>query len=88
LSAGVRAGQNAIVATLAVLIVIAFVAIMLHVNRMVFGTPTPLDEAVRIPVSCRLAVLGAAAPVVLLGIYIPAPIHSLLQLAARQLGGL
>ncbi len=34
-----------------------------------------------------MAVLAAAAPVVLLGVYMPAPVHDLLQLAAQQLGG-
>jgi len=87
LSAGMRAGQYAVVAILAILIVIAFVAIMQHVNGMVFGRPavTHLTEA--LPLSCRFAVLVAAAPVVLLGVYIPAPVHDLLQLAAQQLGG-
>ena len=92
LSAGMRAGQYAVVAILATLIVIAFVAIMLHVNGMVFGRALlggtmehRLTDAV--PASCRFAVLVAAAPVVLLGVYIPAPVHDLLQLAAQQLGG-
>ena len=88
LSAGMRAGQYAAVAILAILIVIAFVAIMLHVNRMVFGKPDGASSrAVALPASCRFAVLAAAAPVVVLGVYIPAPVHDLLQLAARQLGG-
>jgi len=87
LSAGLRAGQYTAVAFLAVLIVIAFVAIMLHVNGMVFGKPTMPRMAKALPASCRFAVLVAAAPVVLLGVYIPAPVHELLQLAAQQLGG-
>lgn len=87
LSAGMRAGQYTVVAILATLIVIAFVAIMLHVNGMVFGTPTAPRLAEALPASCRFAVLVAAAPVVILGVYIPAPVHELLQLAAQQLGG-
>jgi hydrogenase-4 component F len=87
LSAGMRAGQYTVVAILAALIVIAFVAIMLHVNGMVFGKPVTLRLKEALPASCRLAVLVAAAPVVLLGVYIPAPVHELLQLAAQQLGG-
>ncbi len=87
LSAGVRVGQRAAVSILATLIVIAFVGIMLHVNRMVFGKPTMPCCRTTLPLSCRLAVLAAAAPVVLLGVYIPPPVHNLLQLAARQLGG-
>ena len=87
LSSGVKAGQHAAVAILAVLIVIAFVAILWHVNRMVFGKPLLPYTVESLPVSCRLAVILAAAPVVLLGVYIPVPIHNLLQLAAQQLGG-
>ncbi len=87
LSAGISAGQYAVVAVLAALIVIAFIAIMLHVNRMVFGAPLATLRCRILPASCRFAVLAAAAPVVLLGVYMPAPLHDLLHLAARQLGG-
>ena len=86
LNAGVRAGQHTVVAILSSLIVIAFIAILGHVNRMILGKPVaPCKLA--LPLSCRLAVILASAPVILLGVYIPGPIHSLLQLAARQLGG-
>ena len=87
LSAGMRIGQYTVVAILGTLIVIAFVAIMLHVNGMVFGKPTAPRLTEALPASCRFAVLVAASPVVLLGVYIPAPVHDLLQLAAQQLGG-
>jgi hydrogenase-4 component F len=87
LSSGVGAGQHAAVAILAVLIVIAFIAILWHVNRMVFGKPLVPYSAESLPVSCKLAVILAAAPVVVFGVYIPVPVHSLLQLAAQQLGG-
>jgi hydrogenase-4 component F len=87
LSAGMRTGQYTVVAILGTLIVIAFVAIMLHVNGMVFGKPTAPRLTEALPASCRFAALVAAAPVVLLGVYIPAPVHDLLQLAAQQLGG-
>jgi hydrogenase-4 component F len=87
LSAGVRAGQHTTVAILASLIVIAFVAIMWQVNEMVFGRPATPHLAESLPISSRLAVMAAAAPVILLGVYIPVPVHDLLQLAARQLGG-
>jgi len=87
LSAGMHAGQYATVSILALLIVIAFVAIMQHTNRMVFGKPTLPRGKSLFPASCRIAVLGAALPVVVLGVYIPAPLHELLRLAAQQLGG-
>jgi hydrogenase-4 component F len=87
LSAGVRAGQHTAVAILASLIVIAFVAIMWHVNGMLFGRPETPYLAESLPASCRIAVVAAALPVILLGVYVPVPVHDLLQLAARQLGG-
>jgi hydrogenase-4 component F len=87
LSAGIRSGHNTAVAILAILIVVAFVAILRQVNGMLFGKPELHSTAEAIPWSCRTAVLIAALPVVVLGVYIPAPIHSLLQLAAQQLGG-
>jgi hydrogenase-4 component F len=87
LSAGIHAGRYSATAILASLIVIAFIAIMWHVNRMVFGRPAGHYMAESVPVSCRLAVVAAALPVILLGVYIPAPLHHLLQLAAQQLGG-
>ncbi len=87
LSAGIRAGEYAVVAALATLIVIAFVAILLHVNRMTLGKPEVAHPIETLPPSCRIAVVVAAIPVVLLGVYIPAPVNDLLQLAARQLGG-
>jgi len=88
LSAGLRGGHGLAIAILASLIVLAFIGIMLQVNRMTFGRPElPLEHLAVVPTSCRLAVIGAAVPVVILGIYIPGPLHSLLQLAAQQLGG-
>jgi hydrogenase-4 component F len=87
LSAGVRAGQHTAVAILASLIVIAFVAIMWHVNGMLFGRPETPYLAESLPASCRITVVAAALPVILLGVYVPVPVHDLLQLAARQLGG-
>ena len=87
LSAGIRSGNNTAVAILAILIVVAFVAIMRQVNSMLFGKPALHSTAEATPLSCRTAVLVAAIPVVVLGVYIPGPMHSLLQLAAQQLGG-
>jgi len=87
LSAGLREGHNVAVAILAALIVLAFVGILLQVNRMVFGRPESPGVDVPVPQTCRIAVVVAVLPVVVLGVYIPSPLHSLLQLAAQQLGG-
>ncbi len=87
LSAGLRSGHNAAVIILAILIVIAFIAIFLQVNRMLFGNPEPAAASTVVPQSCQVAILIAALPVVVLGVYIPGPVHSLMMLAAQQLGG-
>jgi hydrogenase-4 component F len=89
LSSGIRAGHFVAVGILAILIVIAFVGIIMHVNRMVFGRPEHEAALIssELPLSCRLGVLLAAIPVVVFGVYVPAPIYHLLQLAAGQLGG-
>ncbi|MGB6484289.1 MAG: proton-conducting transporter membrane subunit [Candidatus Acidiferrales bacterium] len=87
LSAGVQAGHPFVVGILATLIVIAFVGLMMHVNRMVFGRPIGPPTRVEIPLTCRLAIVVAAIPVAVLGVYIPAPMYHLLNLAAQQLGG-
>ena len=87
LSAGLRSGHNVAVAILATLIVVAFVAIMRQVNGMLFGKPESTAPVERVPLSCRTAVVLAAIPVFILGVYIPGPVHSLLTLAAQQLGG-
>lgn len=87
LAAGVRGGHPVAVAMLASLIVVAFVGIMLQVNRMVFGRPDGPRAPIVVPRTCWVAVVVAAVPVVVLGVYIPAPVHSLLHLAAQQLGG-
>ena len=87
LSAGMRDGHAVAVSILAALIVLAFVGIMLQVNRMTFGRPERIDVHVGVPQTCRIAVLAAAVPVAVFGIYVPGPVHSLLLLAARQLGG-
>jgi len=87
LSAGLQSGHNIAVIVLAILIVIAFVAIFLQINSMIFGEPDPATTVEKVPWSCSTAVVIAALPVVVLGVYIPGPVHSLLTLAAQQLGG-
>lgn len=87
LSAGLKSGHVAAVIILAILIVIAFVAIFLQVNSMLFGEPSQAAKPAVAPRSSRTAIIIAAAPIVVLGVYIPGPIHSLMTLAAQQLGG-
>ncbi len=81
---------------LAAFIVIAFFGVLLHLNQMVFGAPqngTPANrhstgggtKRFRLPFTCGLALILAAIPVLLLGFYVPKPLHDLLSLAASEL---
>jgi len=96
LKAGLNQRQYLATALLAIFIVIAFFGVMLHINRMVFGSQEgedapPTDEHSRgekvqkLPFSCRLALLLAAVPVFVLGFYIPKPLQDLLTQAAAGL---
>jgi hydrogenase-4 component F len=93
LKAGLARGQYVATGLLAIFIVVAFFGIMAHVNRMAFGAlPKGVSEqgnpgretaeAFHLPFSCRLALIVAAVPVLVLGVYIPKPLHDLLTLAA------
>jgi hydrogenase-4 component F len=93
LRVGLAQSQYLVTGLLAVFIVIAFFGIMAHVNRMVFGGAE--EEAsgasaaaapFRLPISCALALIVAAIPVIVLGIYVPAPLSELLRRAAMALG--
>ncbi len=93
LRAGLAQGQYVATGLLATFIVIAFFGVMAHMNRMVFGAPASLaperedsgseaSERFRLPFSCGLALILAAVPALVLGVYIPEPLHDLLTLAA------
>jgi hydrogenase-4 component F len=88
LKAGLARGQYVATGLLATFIVIAFFGVMAHVNRMVFTKPetgnytTDTADTFRLPFSCRLALFLAAVPVLVLGVYVPEPLHDLLTLAA------
>lgn len=89
LKAGLAAGQYVASGLLAIFIVIAFFGVMVHVNRMVFGAAEGATEAeepaARLPFSVVLVLVLAAVPVLVLGVYVPAPLHDLLVQAAGAL---
>jgi hydrogenase-4 component F len=76
---------------LAFFIVIAFFGVMLHVNRIVFGVggqgeaEPEIASQFHLPFSCGLALIIAAVPVLLLGVYVPKPLNDLLAQAAAAL---
>jgi hydrogenase-4 component F len=90
LKAGLMQKEYVATGLLALFIVIAFFGIMLHINRMVFGSAenipaTETVEKFHLPFSCRLALIVAAVPVLVLGFYIPKPLQDLLTQAAGAL---
>jgi hydrogenase-4 component F len=96
LKAGLSQRRYLATGLLALFIVIAFFGVMLHLNRMVFGTREGEEDASNnevscerkepaLPFSCRLTLVLAAAPVLVLGIYIPKPLDHLLTQAAAAL---
>ncbi len=87
LRAGLTQGQYLVTALLAVFIAIAFFNILVHINGMVFGRPddNTAPPRARLPFSCVLALVLAAVPIVVFGVYLPEPLHQLLGLAAAGL---
>jgi hydrogenase-4 component F len=89
LRAGLAQREYVVTALLVLFITVAFCGILLHVNRMVFGRP-PDDLAPTphsaLPATCVLTLVVAAIPVVVLGVYQPEWLHTLLALAASTLG--
>jgi hydrogenase-4 component F len=87
LKAGLASGQYLVVAVLAFFVVVAFCAVMFHVNRMAFGTPDGGSTALATPASCKATLALAAIPLLVIGIYIPTPLQDLLRAAAAAMGG-
>jgi hydrogenase-4 component F len=87
LKAGLASGQYLAVALLAFFVVVAFCAVMFHVNRMAFGPPARRPAAVAMPLSCRATLAVAGIPLLVIGIYIPGPLRDLLMAAAKAMGG-
>ena len=90
--AGLTSGQFVVVGLLTLFVVVAFCAVMYHVNGMVFGPPatdkpgSKVTMAV-IPVSCKTALILAAIPLLAVGLYVPQPMQELLRAAAAAMGG-
>ncbi len=87
LKAGFTAGHVVVMGLLALCIVVAFCAVMSHINRMVFSAPERKTASRALPVTCKLTLLVAAIPLLVIGIFIPGPFHALLQAAAAAMGG-
>jgi hydrogenase-4 component F len=86
LKAGMASGHYLVTALLALFIAIAFCGILFPINLMVFGKPTDLARRTPMATTSIVAVVLAAIPIILLGLYLPDPLHQLLRLAAASLG--
>jgi hydrogenase-4 component F len=84
---GLIGGHYAAIGLLTLFITIAFIGILLHVNWLVFGPAKDRNPGSKaaLPTSCVLALGLAVVPVLVLGVYLPEPIHQLMLAAARAL---
>ncbi len=87
LKAGLAAGHFIVIGLLALFVTVAFCAVMFHINRMVFGSDLDQPTMAAIPVSSKITLAVAAVPLVVVGVFVPAPVHALLQAAAAAIGG-
>jgi hypothetical protein len=62
--------------------------VLYHINHVVFGQPAAVQApTTRLPNISRIALVLAIVPVVVLGVWIPQPLHELLQVAGSTIGG-
>jgi len=87
LKAGLGAAHYVAAGLLALFVVVAFCAMMRHVNGMVFGEPGRPRAVMALPATCSVALVVAVIPVVVLGIALPGGIDRLLAASAAVLGG-
>jgi hydrogenase-4 component F len=87
LKAGIDGGYYIPIAVLAIFIVIAFCAIIYHINRMVFGASEGDVLLKPTPFSSKLTLVLAAIPLVIIGIYTPTVLQALVRAAAAAMGG-
>jgi hydrogenase-4 component F len=86
IKSGLVNGQYIATGLLAFFIIIAFCGILFPINRMVFGKPTEYSGKTNLSVTNIFVLIFAAVPVILLGFYLPRPLHELLCHAAASLG--
>lgn len=84
--AAVQGQHYLVTGLLALFIAIAFVGVVSQCSRMVYGPPSPAAETAKpLPAAIPIALILAALPVCLLGLYPIGPFHSLIGLAASSL---
>jgi len=85
LRAALQTHGYVVAALLALFIIIAFFGLMWHVTSMLAGEPSVAARH-RVPVTCTLALVAAAVPVLVLGVWMPNGLSAALESAARILG--
>ncbi len=83
---GFAAGEYAATGLLTALLVLAFIAILYQVGRIVFGEPDAVPRT-RLPTTSVAALAIAFIPMFVFGFYLPPPLHVLIDHAAALLGG-
>jgi hydrogenase-4 component F len=87
LSAGFRYGYTAAAIAMLVLIALIFVAFLFYLNGMVFGKASTTVKPGELSYLSLLAMALSVLVIVGLGVFLPAPLSSLLHQAAAVLGG-
>lgn len=86
LSVGFGAGEYVATGLLTALLVLAFIAIVYQVGRIVFGEPEAIPRT-KLPPTSVAALVVAFVPTFVFGFYLPPPLHALIDHAAALLGG-
>jgi hydrogenase-4 component F len=86
LRTGFAAGDYAATGVLTALIVLAFVAIVYQIGRIVFGEPQAGAAPSHLPPTSLAALAIAFCPVLVFGFYLPPPLAALVHRAALLLG--
>lgn len=86
LATGFAAGEYLATGVLTALLVLAFIAILYQVGRIVFGEPVAAARA-KLPVTSVAAMTIAFIPMLVFGFYLPPPLAALIHHAAALLGG-
>jgi len=86
-SAGFRQGYLVAAIVMLVLIALIFTGFLFYLNKMIFGKASAAGQPGEISYLCMLAMALSVLLVVGLGVFIPAPLSTLLHQAATVLGG-
>jgi len=86
LAVGFGTGQYAATGLLTALLVVAFIAILYQVGRIVFGEPATEGNR-KLPKTSMIALAIAFIPMFVFGFYLPPPLATLIRHAAALLGG-